>query len=65
MTTAALAGIAPGWDTAALVLADLFHLFAGHPYPSRPTPVTHRAAALHKRLLAQRARLAARSDPTT
>lgn len=56
-------GIARGWTLTNLIMADVFHAFAGEPYPGRPAPKNDRKRDVTSRLLAQRARLAA-STPT-
>lgn len=56
------ADLAPGWDTKAFLLADIFMAVTGKPHPSRPNPKKtgdkSRAARLRRALEAQRKRAA-------
>ena len=55
---------APGWDTHAFLLADLFQAFTGEIHPSRPqAKKPSRYADLRAALEAQKARLAKESPP--
>lgn len=55
--------VAPGWDTHAFLLADLFYALTGEHHPARPQPKdpgkATRAATLRRALEAQKARVAA------
>lgn len=57
---------APGWDTVAYLMADVYHALTGQPHPSRPQPEegkkSTRYAKLRKALEAQRARTAPTDD---